>query len=577
VKVSLPSASLCRGTPLCTILLLTCLGASRAGAGAIVFDHASRHYRVVAPDLRASALHRLVRSPGGAPASDRLKAALDSLGYFWATWDTLGGDTVLVRTGRRSIIDTIIVHEDGAGAADSLRLPPLPCPYDAAIVSAAAQSLLRRYSRRGHPFATVSADTASDSGSPQHIAVVLDARPERFCRFGQVLIRGEVRTRRRQLLKDVAFRSGEPFDIDKLEATRRGLASRTYVRTVEVGSPLIEPRPDSASAGADSGWTVAVPLTLADRHGLALDGAVGFEASAAASQGLVGSLDFTLLNAMGSGEQASVVYRGEHNSQRLSMTLAKEWLGSMPITLSGGAGLEIVRDDFGFLEGKLQALYDIMPQWRAGVGLNAHESTRSPPDSASRTWQFYGAELVIERPGAPRSRGLATRSLSLRSGAGVADRDGRQFTRWSVDFAAGLHLPAGRLQAFSLRVVSDNLFTPEQELTAGEVYRVGGYRSVRGYADEQFALRNVAYGQLEYLLYFSAMGATYIFADGGLGSVAGFDHSGSYTGLLGYGVGLRVPVKIGSASIEWARSIDDTRGLGRLHVRITNALAGERW
>jgi hypothetical protein len=47
----------------------------------------------------------------------------------------------------------------------------------------------------------------------------------------------------------------------------------------------------------------------------------------------------------------------------------------------------------------------------------------------------------------------------------------------------------------------------------------------------------------------------------------------SRTDLLSYGIGIRIPVKIGSASIAWARNYKEKRGFGRIHVRIRNAVS----
>jgi len=43
--------------------------------------------------------------------------------------------------------------------------------------------------------------------------------------------------------------------------------------------------------------------------------------------------------------------------------------------------------------------------------------------------------------------------------------------------------------------------------------------------------------------------------------------------LLGYGVGIRLPVKIGEMALEWARNKDDGRGLGRVHVGFRNMVS----
>jgi hemolysin activation/secretion protein len=134
-----------------------------------------------------------------------------------------------------------------------------------------------------------------------------------------------------------------------------------------------------------------------------------------------------------------------------------------------------------------------------------------------------------------------------------------------------MHLPLFCIQAIALHVESNNCFSEETTLSPGELYAIGGHHSVRGYAEDQFRFRNVAFVQLEYRVYFAPAAAAYIFVDGGAGS-KGVRPYGSYEELGGYGLGVCVPARIGSAALEWARNIDDRRNFGRIHIRVSNAL-----
>ena len=70
------------------------------------------------------------------------------------------------------------------------------------------------------------------------------------------------------------------------------------------------------------------------------------------------------------------------------------------------------------------------------------------------------------------------------------------------------------------------------------MYRVGGFASVRGYDDDEFAFRTTVYGQWELLWYFNEEGSVFIFLDGGFGyaQAVSFTSAGRQD-LLGYGVG----------------------------------------
>jgi hypothetical protein len=115
-----------------------------------------------------------------------------------------------------------------------------------------------------------------------------------------------------------------------------------------------------------------------------------------------------------------------------------------------------------------------------------------------------------------------------------------------------------------------HMITDEETLVDAEMYRVGGYRTARGYLENEF--RTVAYDQLEVLHYFRARASAYIFCDNGFGSAGSLSRTnwGQRTEYLGYGLGVRVPAKLGTLTLEWARNLRDTKSLGRIHVQVNS-------
>jgi hypothetical protein len=69
------------------------------------------------------------------------------------------------------------------------------------------------------------------------------------------------------------------------------------------------------------------------------------------------------------------------------------------------------------------------------------------------------------------------------------------------------------------------------------------------------------------MLYLSKIGAVYLFSDGGVGFKKPPGPGSDYMLLAGYGLGIKVPSRIGTVTLEWARNIDDTRSPGRIHLR----------
>jgi hypothetical protein len=45
---------------------------------------------------------------------------------------------------------------------------------------------------------------------------------------------------------------------------------------------------------------------------------------------------------------------------------------------------------------------------------------------------------------------------------------------------------------------------------------------------------------------------------------------GDRINFLGYGLGIRLPVKAGTLTLEWARNKDDIKSWGRVNVQVGN-------
>ena len=66
--------------------------------------------------------------------------------------------------------------------------------------------------------------------------------------------------------------------------------------------------------------------------------------------------------------------------------------------------------------------------------------------------------------------------------------------------------------------------------------------------------------------------SAYIFCDNGFGSAQSLTRAnwGRRVEYMGYGLGIRVPARLGVLTLEWARNIHDVKSLGRVHVQVNN-------
>lgn len=531
--------------------------------------------------LSCNEVERFVTLRHTVPPSRSVRDFLDSLGFFNARWDTLPGKRWAVRPGKRATIASEKISGAAAGIVDSLSPVSYPRKYDAGEIRERVAEIGRRLAEKGYPFATIAVSISPFVDSGVHapslpadtLSVTYGIRTDRKCFFADPRLIGARSTKPALLLHDVQVKKNDVFDSRKIEATQEALGRRQYIENTDVGRiavlpPELRERNDSA-APRDVDY-VSVPFYVKDRTGLGIEGALGLNSQQGGALFLQGDLTFSLLNLFHSGESASLLYAGDKTYQKFHVEAAKPWFLGQPLTVSASFGLEVHENSYGYLSGAASVLDEIQNNWNAGFTINGSETTM---DSTGQSWRYFGAEFLLSSFREQPREGVFSSELSLAVGGGIADRE-RNYTRSHVEFTGGIHAPFWRHQAVHFRIVSKDLISDEPNLVDAELYRVGGYRSVRGYMENEpgFAFRTVAYDQLEFLNYFSARGSAYIFCDDGFGFAQSLTTVkwGDRINFLGYGLGIRLPVKAGTLTLEWARNKDDIKSWGRVNVQVGN-------
>ena len=555
-----------------------------------VFSDSLYTYKIKAGSLKKTSLKRYIKTYPNKTKKIALFHLLDSLGYFAPSTDTITKDTIIIDVGNRSVVDTILVQSNYPFAIDSIRTLRFPILYDAGTIQSFARQALSFLAKRGFPFAKlfisisnkINTDTASDTANTgttgNHLIVQFTIDTKKRAVFDSPLFFGEFKTKEKIIARDIVFRKGQLFDINKVETSQKRLESRYYIENIEVLSPGIVSDSEKTSSSqiayekneADSIDTVAVPFVIKDKSGMGIDGAVGYNSDSKPPWS--GLLTITMLNILHRGEAVSLFYRGEEQLQQFEVEILIPYPFMWPIFCSGAFGLEIEEKNYGVMQGEFKVLTQLKGLWQAGISVKGHETTTHDRDFS---WYFVGVDLILRRQAEPYRAGTLSREFNLRTGTGVADRVNGKFSRWSFDFSAGSHIPLFKRQAFLGKVATKAITSDDRDsLHLTEKFRIGGYKNVRGYTENYYPFKAVAYLQTEYHYYFNPTGSVYIFIDGGAGFIEQLSlNADDRTDLLGYGLGIRVPVKFGTFSLEWARNYEERKGLGRIHVRFRNTLS----
>jgi len=499
-----------------------------------------------------------------------LKALQDSLGFFSPSFAPKNADTTDVIMGNRTIVENVVITVAVLLSTDSISTVKFPRPYDRGEIEAMAKQCIAFLGQRGYPFASLSISILPLS-VPGRVSIVFDVRDNGKHAFAKPLFLGPISTSRRLLEHDVAFKENDVFDIRKVYQTQSRLLLRPYIVSVTPMSPsvLLEAQLGPNTTPLDK---VLAPFYCQDQKGLGLDGAITFSAGgSSATTSLLGIVNISLLNLLHGGESGEVSYNGQKDYSKLAFSLAKPYLFDLPIHVSGDFSLEIQAEENGYLRGGLEGLTDIASDWQLGLSLNGHEVW----DTSGTASEYVGVDILLKKPRQRLMANTFSQGMSIRTGSGYARNFGRQFDRYNVEISGDVQVPFFIHQAVYFGAIGKSIFThPDDSLQTPELYRTGGYQSVRGYSDNEFAFKTVAYCQLDYLFYFTKEGAVYAFTDAG----AGFGQGGQLTLsdatiLFGYGIGLRIPVAIGTATLEWARNYTDTQSFGRIHVSIQNPIS----
>jgi outer membrane protein assembly factor BamA len=518
-----------------------------------------------------------------------VKQYLDSLGYFLSTIDSVG-DTVHIHPGKRCMVSAIVIHSLEPCTIDSIQHTIIPRLYDAGELQVLAQRIVYFFGRKGYPFAELSVALSSVQQDTVHkipgVTVIYDVHVHGFYVWGPPLILGKLQTSRKIIALDMLMKKGDIFDVAAIAASKKKLLARQYIASVESGAVGIEhdvkPCADTVTGLADTfcAGTVRVPLSITDKSGMGFDGAIAFQAGNAGATALSGIVNLSLLNLFHRGESGLLTYKGEKGYQKVEASASIPYMLNVPLFVSSGFGLEILQNRYSYIHGEAEVLTEMFPGLSWGFSLNTHEITEytdtiDTMSTSQRSSHYSGADFVVYQGGFIYKAGTKTEMVTVKVGSGLSYKNGSQRNRWHVDVNAAMHLPLSEHHALAGRIVAGTMLAdPQDTLLTAERYRVGGYKSLRGYTDDQFSLAKLYYQQMEYLYYFSEYGSLFVFVDAGLG----FDQYAlvsmeNATKMLGYGIGLRIPVKLGLATFEWGRNYTDTRSWGRIHVSIQSDLS----
>lgn len=408
---------------------------------------------------------------------------------------------------------------------------------------------LEEYHRRGYLFATVRLDSlVLEDGFTAWIGIG-EGKPFRLEKF---YCQGNKYTRDKTLIKLSGLQSSGTITPATLNKARESILRKSYILACQ-----IEPvDPSSLLIRVEEG-----KMTY-------LEGVAGFNQRKGKTE-LTGALNLRFLNLWGTDR--SVAVRWQKAIQNSVLEFGYHESGPSGFPLAGDLALYRNVQDSLWIKSSVSAeVYSCHASQRYGLSLASEgispgygrpvQISKSSSRSIGAFWRLDSRDQTLN-PAQGVQTGIGYRIRHSASGkrwSNALEVDHTQFLglsrRWTL--AAGLHLRS----------------LAEQDSTDYLQYRMGGFKSLRGYREEEFSSWRLAWTNLELRYLIGPQSRIYLFYDHGLlAREKGLVRSD----IFAPGLGVKVNTRLGLLSIEYGLGYRDqgfpNLGSGMIHAGIDTA------
>ncbi|MBO6793264.1 MAG: hypothetical protein JJ895_05100 [Balneolaceae bacterium] len=310
------------------------------------------------------------------------------------------------------------------------------------------------------------------------------------------------------------------------------------------------------------------------------DGVLGYVPDANGNGQVVGDVSLNLWSVFAEGNGIDFSYqRIEPEVSRLQAQIKQYWIGTLPIGLD--AGIRFFQNDttYQHREFSLGGFYRASSQLKLTSGLSFEGTTGSKanliePGGNRRTVSLGFDISTLDQFEVPTrgfravlSVGFSDKSIEIDSLNNSSQQHLRSYLAGFTSLSDQSVL-AARLHSF---------FLNGDGITDSDLFRFGGAKSLRGFAEEQFAASTMVWGDLEYR--FLTNRDSYLFTFVAVGRyhrpklVTEQTNQFVQTDWLhAFGFGLNYRVRVGRLSFSYAISPISGFGNGKVHVALSTRL-----
>lgn len=474
-----------------------------------------------------------------------------------------GADTidVAVEEGLPSTLEFVEIAGISAGERDEIKYlfaDQIGRTFSRPALEAAISEALRFYDRSGYPLSLIRPELVSAGDGWVGIDLVVERGPR--AKIGAVLFRGLEHSKPEKLVPETGLVRGQVYDGSRIEAARS--------RLLRLG--IFDRVAEPAIVFDSSDTTITVEFEVAEARTSRFEGLAAYVPSGD-RRGFVGSLDLEFGNLAGSLRKLRVFWR-KPGSGRLNWSVfyREPRIRARPFALEVKLTSDVI--DTSFAKRKLSAglKYRGEPRYEFGVGVSIGTTKDRSVLGGEGNFDGLGFSIDLRYDGRddpinPRTGimlGVYQETAKLDFERAVAQDRTLTVVNASGEYVADL----GRSLAAATGLRVDLVTVSEGEIPESHLIRLGGMRSLRGYAEEWFTVERAAVLSFELRRLLARHSRIYVFLDGS--TIEDWSHSfGSLDSApFGYGFGFVGETRSGLVRLELALGRDDTWSDAKLHL-----------
>ena len=430
--------------------------------------------------------------------------------------------------------------------------------------------LLNRYERQGYPFVSASIPSIAlyDDSTGKKLRVEISVQEGQLVSIDEIRVTGNKETDAGVIVRESRISLHELYNPDKVERIPERL------NHLNIFSHVDEPQLYVNSRGG------GLLINVNEGNTNAFDGIVGYAPAQSNSSGgiVTGFVNVSMRNLFGTARKLNVHWQSdERDAQELGVEYVEPWIFSLPIDLS--AGFTQRQQDSSYVQRFINGRIDLLVNESLTLsGVATFEnvipsSTLAVPVVQQSRTSTAGVEIRYDtRNDIINPTSGVNYATNYQAGMKTiegASQNSLAVSTLSVD--ASVYLSTGLHQVIALGFHGRERTGGSIEL--GDLYRLGGANSLRGYLENQFLGSRIAWENSEYRFLLARHSYFFLLFDVGYFYLPGDETKGiasTQQTKYGYGVGIRMDTSLGNIGISLAFGQGDSFTEGKLHFGLAN-------